>query len=227
MPIRIFQDTIIQKGIDGHGITGPELTQIQHQLANSYLADVVNGLVAAAVTRANHSRLAPIVSGQKYNAFSHGYGCAAAPAATSISSGFIYFSLIDIPAEATFDRIGTTVRTAGAGVTARLGVFNIDLVTRVATRIIDAGAIDASTTGDKELTINLTLSPGRYALAITPSGEISINGAPAARGFDWSSTSSIPRATRLMSGVTYGAYASSYTINTANGNVYDTYLRAV
>src|SRR5690606_38106704 len=197
-------------------LTGTHYTAAAVDVIVGGLADAINARIEAY----------PIVSGQKYNAFTHGVGGADIPAPTQIESGFIYFSIIDLPVSATFDRIGTTVRTAGAGVTARLGIFDIDLMTREADLIADAGEIDASTTGDKELTIDVALGPGRYALAIAASGIIEINGAPAARGFDWSSTSNIPRATRLMSGVTYGAFSSSYTINTANGNVYDTYLRA-
>jgi len=61
-----------------------------------------------------------------------------------------------------FDRIGTFVEGAGAaGARMRLGVYS-NLNFKPDKLILDAGEVEAETTGQKELAIDLTLEPGRY-----------------------------------------------------------------
>jgi hypothetical protein len=64
-----------------------------------------------------------------------------------------------LPGPVAFDRIGVQVKTAGAaGALVRLGVVRLsDLAV-----VLDAGTIDASSIGFKELTIALTLPSGAY-----------------------------------------------------------------
>jgi hypothetical protein len=58
------------------------------------------------------------------------------------------------------------VTTLGAGGKARLGIYNADTDWQPTTLIIDAGEIDTSATGIKTASIDITLPPGRYLLAI-------------------------------------------------------------
>lgn len=64
-----------------------------------------------------------------------------------------------------FDRIGIYVSTAGgAGAEARLGIYNVGLDYYPTTLILDAGTVDCTSTGSKEISIDLTLNRGWYAL---------------------------------------------------------------
>lgn len=69
-----------------------------------------------------------------------------------------------VPRAASFDRIGIEVTTAAATAVVRLGIYNSanGLPTTV---LLDAGTVDASTTGAKEITISQTLTPGWWFLA--------------------------------------------------------------
>lgn len=67
--------------------------------------------------------------------------------------------------ETTFTRIGIEV-TSGAGTNGRLGIFQFDGSSPGSSaRVVDAGTITTSTTGEKEATISQTLTPGMYFLA--------------------------------------------------------------
>jgi len=66
-----------------------------------------------------------------------------------------------------FDRIGIYIGTAQAGGLTRLGIYDHDPVNfKPRTLLLDAGEVDASTTGIKELIIDITLSRGIYWLAL-------------------------------------------------------------
>jgi hypothetical protein len=64
------------------------------------------------------------------------------------------------------DRISINVTVAASsGTNCRLGVYDIQN-SRPANLIVDAGEVNVSTTGIKEIAISLTLDPGLYALAV-------------------------------------------------------------
>ena len=70
-----------------------------------------------------------------------------------------------LPFTMTFDRIMVRVLTAVAG-NCRIGVYASDPATFYPTiRLLNAGIVTTGTTGDRELTINLTLTRGWYWLA--------------------------------------------------------------
>ena len=64
----------------------------------------------------------------------------------------------------TFDRIGLEVTTSAASGVVRLGIYG-DSDGIPGSLILDAGTVDASTTGAKEITISQQLTPGMYYLA--------------------------------------------------------------
>ena len=75
------------------------------------------------------------------------------------------------PQDFLIDRIGITVRTAGASSVTRLGVYRILPVgTDFAELVFDAGTVDSSTTGNKEITISEALSPGFYMFVAPTQG---------------------------------------------------------
>jgi hypothetical protein len=74
----------------------------------------------------------------------------------SISADTLYAVPIPIPFNQSINRIGVEVTTLGAG-NIRLGIY--DSINGIPTNLIlDAGTIDCSTTGSKEITIDQTLS---------------------------------------------------------------------
>lgn len=83
----------------------------------------------------------------------------------STASGWIVLTALVVPRTVSFDRIGINVTGAAAGV-ARLGIYNADPTTlEPTTLLLDAGSVDTSTIGSKEITIAQTLSAGVYWLA--------------------------------------------------------------
>lgn len=80
------------------------------------------------------------------------------------------------------DRIALEVTTAGAGSTMRLCAHTIGRRSRLPDRlIVDAGAIDSSTTGIKSLAVDAILPPGLVALSATLLGGTS----PKVRAGEW------------------------------------------
>lgn len=75
-----------------------------------------------------------------------------------------------------FDRIGCEVQAAGGGTTVRLMIYADDGNGFPGVLVLDAGTIDSSTTGFKEITINQTLH-GMYWIGAKP-----IGGTPTLRG---------------------------------------------
>lgn len=83
-----------------------------------------------------------------------------------------------IPKAASFDRIAVNITTAAASTTVRLGVYAHDPATEnPGALLFDAGTVDSSTTGTKEITISETLAAGIYWFATVSQG-----GTPALRG---------------------------------------------
>jgi hypothetical protein len=81
----------------------------------------------------------------------------------------LLFIPIAIRQPVTVDRMQILVDTAEAGVVARLGLYENNDGT-VGSLIVDAGTVDCSTTGFKEVTINETLPSGIVWAAFVPNG---------------------------------------------------------
>jgi len=134
-----------------------------------------------------------------------------------------------VSATTTFDRIGIEVTTAVASSTVRLGIFQC--VGGVpTTRVLDAGTIDSSTTGAKEITISQSLSPGLYVLLAVAQGGASgatVRGRTGSFGITPPQTSIGNQNTQgfTTAGVS-GALASSYTWGIAQFTNPKVYLRA-
>ncbi|WNT44598.1 minor tail protein [Arthrobacter phage Tillums] len=76
-----------------------------------------------------------------------------------------------VPKNQQFVRIGTEVTVAAASSTVRLGIYNIGTNGLPTSLVLDAGTIDASTTGAKEITIDTGVLPaGLYGLAAVAQG---------------------------------------------------------
>lgn len=98
--------------------------------------------------------------------YSHGLFTSAAMTTVSQSVNSLQFRAFYVPVRRGFDRIGINVTTAGtAGAVLRLGLYN-GAAGVPTSLIVDAGTVDATTTGAKEVTISVTLDPGIYFTAI-------------------------------------------------------------
>jgi len=125
----------------------------------------------------------------------------------------------------TFERIGCNIITAAASSSIRLGIYNFEngLPT---TLVLDAGTIDSSTTGVKEITISQQLTPGAYAFAWVSNGTPTpiSTGAPGTGDIEyfWGAPDTSTGATirQAYYAFTYAAlpanYSSSVTYDTSN-----------
>ncbi|RTL03729.1 hypothetical protein EKK58_12265 [Candidatus Dependentiae bacterium] len=82
----------------------------------------------------------------------------------NVLANYMYYCPIAIPNGITATRIGINVVTAAAG-SIRLGFYNDVNGAPSGAPLLDAGTVNTSTTGEKEITISLALSPGMYWLA--------------------------------------------------------------
>lgn len=85
--------------------------------------------------------------------------------AATITAGWAFVTPIFVPALQQFVSMAAEVTTPAAGATLRLGIYGSDAFDQPSGLLLDAGAIDASTAGVKELAISQTLAPGWYWLA--------------------------------------------------------------
>lgn len=102
----------------------------------------------------------------------------------------------------TLDRIGISVTTAAASTVARLGIYRDTGTGFPGTLLLDAGEVDCSTTGGKEIVISQALTPGIYWLTMMTNGStITIESMPNGSHNGWFGYSTL---------TANGAAASSY-----------------
>lgn len=95
------------------------------------------------------------------------YGSFAAPAVTTFTmvANRLYYFPFFCPDAATWTRIGINVTTGAAG-NARLGIYTNSNGVPSGSPLVDAGTVDVSTTGEKEITISHAMAVGWYWLAV-------------------------------------------------------------
>jgi len=81
------------------------------------------------------------------------------------SANYLYGMPVLLPGKLTFDRISVDVQTAAGTTSNRLGIYKDNGSFMPGALVLDAGTVDTSTTGVKEITINQALEPGIYWLA--------------------------------------------------------------
>jgi hypothetical protein len=77
-----------------------------------------------------------------------------------LTANRLYLTPLMVPAAVTVDRIGVQVTAAAATTNVRLGIYGDFSAAGSAALLLDAGTVDSSTTGGKELTISQALSAG-------------------------------------------------------------------
>lgn len=111
----------------------------------------------------------PMKSGLYYSPnFLRGLGTAL------LAQGELRAALIGVQSTVTINSIACEVTTIGsAGAVIRLGIYRVGTDGFPTTLVIDAGTVDAATTGVKTITISQVLTAGNYCLAAC------VQGAPA------------------------------------------------
>lgn len=105
-------------------------------------------------------------------------GCSSAgPTTKTLAANRLYGLPFFVPGSQKFDRIAINVITA-AGTKARLGVYADDGLTTPGRLVLDAGEVDTSTTGVKEIAISLTLSEALFWLAMVATSSSTLVRAP-------------------------------------------------
>lgn len=94
------------------------------------------------------------------NHYIHPFGAFGGGIPNPLEADVLYAAPILIPERTSFTRIGCRVTTAVASSTIRLGIYTDNLVP--AAKVFDAGTIDSSTTGAKEINISQVLDAGDY-----------------------------------------------------------------
>lgn len=90
----------------------------------------------------------------------YGVGATLRASAIPAEASAVYTPLA-VPADSSIDRIAVDVITAGgAGAVMRLGLYNDNGTGRPGTLLLDAGTVDVSTTGTKEIIVAQALSAG-------------------------------------------------------------------
>lgn len=141
-------------------------------LASASAARTNLGLGTAATSASGDFAPAATALGAGIRPLANAYASIAAAAVSAISLGagecrtapLLLFS-------GTLDRIGVAVTTAagaGGGGVVRLGIYSDDGTGRPGTLILDAGTVDATTTGVKEITISQAVTRGVYWLVAVP-----------------------------------------------------------
>jgi hypothetical protein len=179
-----------------------------------------------------------VIHGQPGFKSGYWYGAMRSPSGGTAANGngLATYTPFVVSAALTADRIGVIVTTAGStGALLRLGIYLSDASGAPGKVYLDAGTVDATTTGLKAITISKVLPPGLYWLACVCQGAPTT--APTVRlcqplypQADDSGTTAVnnqaPSGFYTVSGVT-GAFADSPTLSgIGSGGVANIQLRA-
>lgn len=109
--------------------------------------------------------------GYATNRFQFG-GLVAPTSSIALAVDTLYGLAFVVSETETFTRIGIRVVSTGTATLARLGIYN-HVGQTPTTLVLDAGTIDVTGTGDKEITISQRLTQGSYILAAVANGTVS------------------------------------------------------
>lgn len=179
---------------------------------------------AIATVDSESAQLYTFASGFYYNTLS-----SPSDSTLAMTQNTLIGTYFPVSATTTFDRIGIEVTSAIASSTVRLGIFRC-VGGIPSTLVLDAGTIDSSTTGAKEITISQSLTPGLYVLLAVAQGGASgatVRARSGAYGINPPQTTIANQNNQGFSvaGVS-GALASSYTWGIMQSINPKVYLRA-
>lgn len=140
----------------------------------------------------------------------------------AIADGVLYFLRFPVNRACTLDRIGLEITVAAASSVVRLGIYG-DTNGAPGTLILDAGTIDSTGTGFKEITISQAITPGVIWLCAVPQGastvkwRMSDNGDYGGACDNSGSTLSIYSRASFSASSISGALPSTHSGGDANG----------
>lgn len=213
---------------DGDTLPASKINELQVAMediqATTYAAPAVDALLAGITQDVDHGvQLSPMMSGIYYSSATHGMGrtVGSTMSTMTLTINRVVVTPIWIPHTVNLDLIGINIVTAVASSTVRLGLFTLDLNTKVATRLIDAGAVGGDTTGSKGITISTQLSAGLYWLGLNAShAGIGVHGDYPVRGFGVSNTSGALYTTLVRDPAPYGAFGATESVPTWSTSMY-------
>jgi len=85
----------------------------------------------------------------------------------ALTADRIYHVLIPVPEAITITRIGVDVTTAAASTIIRLGIYTVGTDGLPDALVLDAGTVDSSSTGFKEITVSQALQGQYYFCAVS------------------------------------------------------------
>lgn len=89
------------------------------------------------------------------------------PSGVALAADTLYSALLWVPEDGgAIDRIGIVVTATGTATLARLGVHLLGADNRPGPLLFDAGVVDISTTGDKEIAVSRQLPPGELVVPV-------------------------------------------------------------
>jgi hypothetical protein len=132
---------------------------------------------------------------------------------TALTANRIYAHPFVVPKTITLDRIAVNCTTLGTASNLRLGIYS-DSNSEPGSLVLDAGAVDTTTTGVKALTINQQLTAGLYWLAAVSNNGTHAFRVPAIAStvnvFGVASTLPTGVGTHFYAAQTYGALPSTF-----------------
>lgn len=134
--------------------------------------DAANTLTVASSVAAGGQPLPSWLTGRYYGL--QELGQVFGPGGGVITANRLYLAPLLVPTAKTVDRIGIWVAAAVASSNVRLGIYGAFNAAGTANLILDAGTIDSSTTGNKELTISQALPAGFVYLAAISNGAANV-----------------------------------------------------
>jgi hypothetical protein len=160
----------------GEGIytsSGTTLTRTVLESSNSDTAISLSGsaVVFVSAVAEDHSTSLMV---QRDNPDTYLVSCVSADptASGNATSNTIYALPLTITRRVTVTRIGMAVATGAVG-NGRLGIYE-DANGNPGRLVLDAGTVDTSTLGQKEITISQVLRPGLYWLVLVTNGTVSV-----------------------------------------------------
>jgi parallel beta-helix repeat protein len=134
----------------------------------------------------------------------------------TLGADTLWYMPFALPEPISIDRLAVDIPTAGlAGARLRVGIYT-DVDGRPGELVVDGGEIDVTTTGDKEVTVDVTLGARRYWMAcLTNDGTMAISTCNTGYTIPWTSGDGARQALAMTVTQTYGALPSSATAPTS------------
>lgn len=156
---------------------------------------------------------------------------ASAPTGTAVVPDQLYgIPFFVTPECATVDRIGVNLSARTTITLARLGIYLAGTDAKPGSLLLDAGEIDCSGTGDKEITINQTLPVGQWvflAVVTNGTGSMITYASPTASMLGWASVSGTAKRVAHNRVFVYAALPATFAATSTSSSAIAIRMRTV